>query len=424
MTTKKPSVTKNIIWSSAGSIIDLGCQWLISILVVRLCSSFDAAGVLSLATAIYGIFHPVAQYRMYTFHLSDIHRDYSLGEYIGFNIITCLIALIGCAGYAVLTTSSNYLPTIFLYCLYRLLKVSIDVLHAEDQRNDRMDYIGVSLALQGVASVLAFIAIFGTTSNLNAALIGMSLAVAGVGLLYDLRKTKQFDKLGAKISGGRARNLLIKCLPIVLASLACSLTPAIPRQCLLNVQGENALGIYASIAAPIAIIQMGANYVYYPLLGYFAQRWDSKDRTTFYSLLVQVTIGMLAVGVGCIFILKIFGAQLLSVLFGPEITSHLDLVNPMIACSITTAYMWFINDLLVSLRLFKWTVLGSLTSLILAITTTNPAVQTFGMNGVSYTLLISYASGVCVMIASLIIANYTSRKHSRSANASAKNDID
>ena len=42
---------KNMLWNSAGSIVYLGCQWLITVLVVRLTVGYDAAGLLSLLAA-------------------------------------------------------------------------------------------------------------------------------------------------------------------------------------------------------------------------------------------------------------------------------------------------------------------------------------------------------------------------------------
>lgn len=413
MTSTKLSARRNIIWSSLGSIVDLGCQWLITILIVRLSSSYEASGIYSLATAIYGIFHPIAQYRMYTFHLSDIKREYSAGEYLAFNFITCGIALFGCLIYSFATAPSEHLLSIVLYSTYRLVKVTIDVLHAEDQRNERMDYIGISLAAQGALSVVVFIALFSITQNLNIALIFMTLAVAAVGLYYDAPKTAIFDSLTIAIKWDKARHLLLFCLPIVAASLACSINPAIPKQYLLVSQGEESLGVYAAISAPVAIIQMGVNYVYYPLLGYFAQYWNDKLRGNFYKLLFKVTSIMICVGVFCSLGMAMFGGTLLSVILGPSIVEYLDLIFPMIACSLATAYMWFINDLLVSIRMFKWTTIGSLFSLFPTLLLTKPLVDSYGMNGVSLVLLASCTCAIATMLFAIGATQFRAKRSYR-----------
>ena len=43
---KPLSIKQNMLWNSFGSITYLACQWLITILVVRLSSGYEAAGTL------------------------------------------------------------------------------------------------------------------------------------------------------------------------------------------------------------------------------------------------------------------------------------------------------------------------------------------------------------------------------------------
>ena len=63
---KEVSLKRGMVVNSIGSLTGLGCQWLITIVVVRLANGFDDAGLYSLAMSVYGIFGPLAQYRMYT----------------------------------------------------------------------------------------------------------------------------------------------------------------------------------------------------------------------------------------------------------------------------------------------------------------------------------------------------------------------
>ena len=66
---KKPaelSIGRNMLWNSAGSLTYLALQWAITIVIVRLSSGYDAAGVLALAMTVFNVFSPLAIYRMYT----------------------------------------------------------------------------------------------------------------------------------------------------------------------------------------------------------------------------------------------------------------------------------------------------------------------------------------------------------------------
>lgn len=46
------SLRNNIFWNTAGNIIYLICQWLLSVVVVRISGSYADAGVLTLVTSI------------------------------------------------------------------------------------------------------------------------------------------------------------------------------------------------------------------------------------------------------------------------------------------------------------------------------------------------------------------------------------
>lgn len=391
-----------MLWSTFGSAVDLICQWLISVVIVRITASFSDAGSYALATSIYGIVHPIAQYKMYTYHLSDVKGELRCGEYLSFNFLTCGLAFLVCLIYSLFTTTLSSLSTILLYALYRLIKVTIDVLHAENQRNGRMDYIGISLALQGCFSLTGFSLLYLFTKSLLLALFGMSASVLAVGLFYDRRRTTSLASINLGISLGKAKKLALQCLPVVLGGIACSLSPAIPKQLLQQFNGDAALGVYASVSAPVAIIQMGANYIYYPLLGYFANYFSNGETRRFNKLLVAVTIGIAGCGVVCVAALNLVGPALLEILFGNEIVDYSYLLAPVIVCSLTTAYMWFLTDLLVSVRGLNLTVAGNALGLVAILVSSYPLIDNYGMNGVSYAMLVSYAISTLFLLIGLL----------------------
>lgn len=62
-----------MMWSSVGSLTRLGCNYLVSsVLVVRLAAGFDAAGMLALAMAIANLVNPIADFRLRTVQVTDV----------------------------------------------------------------------------------------------------------------------------------------------------------------------------------------------------------------------------------------------------------------------------------------------------------------------------------------------------------------
>lgn len=402
MEDKQLSIGANMLWNSFGSMVNLACQWLITIAIVRMGAGYEAAGIFSLAMSVYNIFAPIAQFRMYTYQITDVNKENSTGEYLAFRVITNGAALVLCMVYSLVTCDSGSLPAIFLYAVYKSICLIIDVFHACDQRNRRMDIIGQSLALQGLISLGLFILIFSATKSLEVALIAMSTGVTLIGLLFDWPKVRQFGAIHLGISKTKAKYLVLRCLPIVLASIAAAAAPSIPRQYLAIVSGDDALGIYAAAAAPVALIQTGASYIYNPLLGYFSELYFKNKRDEFIRLLLKATLGIVMLGFVCSAGVLIFGRSILVLVYGAKMEEYAFLMYPLVALALITGYMWFINDLLMAIRNFRGTVIGNLASLVVSITGLS-MINIFGMEGVTYLCIASSIAGVGTMFLALLI---------------------
>lgn len=402
MTDKELSVKQNMLWNSAGSLINLGCQWLMTVLIVRVAGGYSEAGIFSLAMSVYGIFSPIAQYRMYTYQISDVRKENSPGEYLSFRVLTCGIALALCMVYSFATCSSDAWLAIFLYGLYKSIALTIDVFHACDQTHHRMDYIGKSLAMQGSATLFVFLAALSVSGSLELSLLCMTVVLVVIGLLYDRPRTCRLEPVHFGISRNKAATLLKVCFVVVVAGVVASATPSLPRQYLASAMGNEMLGVYASVAAPVAIIQMGASYIYNPLLGYFSERYYDGDRSGFVSLLIKSTAGIALVGIICAIALAFLGESLLAFVYGDSIRNYIYLLQPLIAFAVLTGYLWFINDLLICLRSFKGTFAGCIVAFIVAIGTMIPLVDLLGPNGVTVAGLLSNMSGIAVMLVVLI----------------------
>lgn len=395
------SLKRNMLWNSAGSMFYLGCQWLITVLVVRLSLGFDAAGLFSLATSVVGTFGTLANYKIGTYQVSDIKREYSFSEYLGFRGLTLILAFIACLIYAFATCPLYSIVTVVLYFLYKAIGLLIDILHGENQLNRRMDYIGKSFILQGAVSIAAFMLVFVPTQSLNAAIMGMTLGVLLVLLFFDRRKTSQFQSFEVSLSKDKAIKLLKTSLPAVIASVAASAIFTVPKQYLLSVSGDAALGIYSSIAAPALIVQMGAQYLYVPLLDVFPKKYFNEGPAAFNSLLKRTVFSIVFVAALCCVVLLFLGEPLLALVFGDSIRPYVYLLQPVLISTIMTAFLWFFGDLLITIRDFKANFIGNVLAFVSVIPLSIICINLWDMNGVSIAGALACALGVAYLFFAL-----------------------
>ena len=132
---------------------------------------------------------------------------------------------------------------------------------------------------------------------------------------------------------------------------------------------------------------------------YFA-RGEAKN---FNMLLVKTTATIALVGLGATFAVIIFGEPLLVFLYGESIREYTYLMIPMVPFAVITGYMWFINDLLISVREFHGSTVGGVLSLLAALAVMFPLIDHFGMNGVTFTGMLSCAMSLAAMMLFLLL---------------------
>lgn len=411
MTTKQLSIKTNVLWNSIGSLTYLGCQWLITVFVVRLSSGYDDAGLLSLAMAVVSFFNTLANYKMGTYQVSDIDHENTLGEYLGFRCLMLGISFVLCVVYSLISCPLYAVITIALYYFFMAVGLVIDVLHGTDQQNRRMDYIGISFIIRGFLILGAFLFTYGISTSLNLAIISMTLASVLVLLLYDIPRTAQFEKVYFFITRQKFWFFLKNSFPVVVASLASSAVFTIPKQYLVMTLGESALGIYSSVAALALIVQMSATYLYVPLLDLLPRLFFKESVSNFSRLLLRTTALIIGATAIIAIILIFLGMPLLSFLFGESIVPYVYLLQPVLLSTATTAFLWFYGDTLIALRDFKTYFIGNFVAFVMVIPASVVCVNYWGMNGVSFAIAIACACGIVVLIYGIVCKIKQQRKN-------------
>lgn len=399
---KNPSLKYCMLINSIGSLFYFGCQWLTTILVVRLSGSFEAAGNLAIAMSIANIFTPFALFRMRTYQVSDINNSVTTSQYMGFRILTCSIAMIVCLMYSYFTCSLDCFPSIFLFLIFKFIEQIADVLNGLDQKEGRLDLAGISLLARGVVSIAAFVVILLLTKSLETALLGEIISTTIIVFFFDIQQSRRFDQILPKYDFEIFNKLFRECAVVVIASVAAGAVMTVPKQYLGNSLGSTILGIYSSIASPLAIIQLGASYMYSPLLGTFSSKYLSHNFKSFRKLLCKITVAIILLAIIASIVFIPISPLCLNLLFGKGTDAYCYLVLPMIACSALTGYYLFSSDLLLSIREVKINSLSGFLTMLVAVPASIIFINAFGMNGVNFAGIFAYTTGGLINLITVI----------------------
>ena len=184
--------------------------------------------------------------------------------------------------------------------------------------------------------------------------------------------------------------------------MAASAILTVPKQYLAVTSGDAALGIYASVAAPALVIQMGAQYLYSPLLDVFPRLFFEGNSKGFLVLLSKTVLGIIGVTIMCSAALQLVGEWVLDLLFGSGIVPYVYLLQPIVVSTAATAFLWFFGDLLVTLRRFWAYFIGNAVALLSVVPLTFVCVDMWDMNGVSFAGAGACMAGVLVLLGFLV----------------------
>ena len=398
MTEKKLSIQSSIFWNTVGSMFYLACQWLITVLVVRL-SGVETAGILSLCMSVCNIWYCIAVYGMRNFQVSDTLNRYSHGSYIFSRLISCGIAGIGCLLYT-LAMPYDLITTIciLLYFLYKCSESVFDVYAGIFQKSWRLDLAGKSLLLRGVLTIGSFCILLPVTDNLPVTLAGMAVVCLTAILLYDIPKARKIASVKLDCRIPEVKHLFIECFPLVVYTFLSTAIGSIPKLFLERISGSYDLGVYSSVATPTLIIQMGATYIFNPFVTLFAERYTQKDYHGFLSILKKCTLAVFGIAIAGVLGGKLLGVWGLNLLYGPEIAAYVKLLITLILCTILTAFSWLLCGVLTATRQFRGLVIANILAVISSIIFSPVLEKYFSMQGASMALALATILEIIVLL--------------------------
>ena len=391
---------RNVFWNTFGTVVYLAAQWLTTILIVRITNNYEDAGLYSLAMSVSNVFYMIAIYNVRNFQVSDINEEYKNEDYVFHRVAVMTIALVTCILFVVITYSDKYtMGVLIFYMVYRLGESYVDVLHGIDQRLDRLDIVGKSYMMRGIIMLITFSICEIITGNILITIIAMSICSFIAISLYDVRQTHRIAIIPFKIELDKIKKLFIICFPLLIYGIALNMQASIPRIITEKLLGKELLGYYASVATPAVIVQSFASVIFAPFITTFTRYYQEKNLHAFKSLAIKM-LGF-CVGLGFVaywgsFFLGDFVLD--KILYaGKGIGSYCYLLDTTMICTALVAIIWFIAILLTidrgNLLLSISAIVGVIAEIILGYY----LIDRYNLDGINWSLIISYLIVIIVM---------------------------
>lgn len=350
----------NILWNTLGNIFYLGCQWLLSVVVVRISGNYADAGVLTLAISVTNIFATLAAFSVRNYQVSDISEKYTQSDYISHRIITCSTAVVLCA---VFTLISGYrlgtALSIIAYMLLRTVEAFADVFHGILQKQWRLDVVGRSCIYRGVILLATFTLAYQRLGRLSTAIFLATALTAAVFLLYDLQAVHKISDITCQFRWRKVLALSRDCLPVLGYSLFLNAIVLTARFFIERYHGEEMLGYYGSVSTIAVIVQTASNLILTPLNVTISEYYAQGKRREIRGLCGRVALLFGALTGAALAVASGGGEFGLTLLFGESISPYAYLLIPTIFASCLTGFVWFLGMLLTIMRQMKSLIMGA-----------------------------------------------------------------
>jgi O-antigen/teichoic acid export membrane protein len=416
------SLRANFVWTLIGNAVYSGCQWAILMLLAKL-GSPEMVGEFALGLAVATPVIMLANLNLRSVLTTDVRRRLDFGHYLGFRLATSVLALLIIAVIVLVAGHARQAALVILMvAVAQLMEAVSDVFYGLFQLRDRMDRIAISMIARGPLSLIAMgLIVFATGSVLWGA-CGLAAARLAVLLLYDIPAASRSELVsGASLKPRYDRaaqwTLFRSSLPLGIVALLVSLNSNVPRYFIQGSLGERGLGIFSAIAFLLSSGNLVVAALGQAAFVRLATHYARAEMHEFKLLLLRL-LGIGAVlGVGGIVVARLFGAEILSILFRPEYAREADeLVWLMVAAAI--GYLGqFIGYAMTAARYFSSQI--PLFVVVVAASAASSAwlVPRYGLSGAIFALLISM---VVQVAGSLIVLYHGIRRQSISIAQAAE----
>lgn len=322
------SLRSNFSWTLAGNVVYSACQWGMIVLLARLAGP-GVLGRLAFALALTAPVFMLAGLQLRAVQATDARQEYLFGHYLALRIVTTIAALIATVLVAcLLRRGADVVVVICAVAVSKALESISDVFYGLLQQHERMDRIGMSMIVRGLASLVAFALTMLWTRSLPWSVAAMSGVWALVLVTYDVRSGRLVlasapgDTLRPVFHIRVLRQLGVIALPLGIVMMLVSLNTNIPRYAIERRLGESDLGVFAALAALLVAGNTVVGALGQSASPRLAKHYAAADLRAFRTLLAKLLAMGAAIGLAGLAVAILGGRWLLATIYGPQFAGH------------------------------------------------------------------------------------------------------
>ncbi|HEV8046440.1 MAG TPA: hypothetical protein VGP35_01835 [Terriglobales bacterium] len=310
-------------WSFVGWVGYAGCQWLMLSVMAKL-GNPTVVGRFAFALALCAPMFMFTNLNLRVVQSTDALSEYNFSDYVALRLFGSSVALLAIGATSLfLKLPRTGLVVVLLVALFKFLESFGDLVAGLLQKFEKLDRAAIALLLRGTISIGAFAVTFAMWRSLPVSLIAWVACAALVIVAYDFRmarKLASFEGVRLGLHWPQLRSLAVTSLPLGMVSAITSFSTNIPRYTIQHVLSIADLGIFASIAYPVAAATIISNSLGQSALARLSRLFAEGRIKEFQRLVIKLVMFGAGLGLLALILVLACGNSLLAVLYTPEYT--------------------------------------------------------------------------------------------------------
>lgn len=311
---------KNYIWNIIGTSLNSFISLFFLVFVTRI-NGIDDAGVFSFAYTISFVIQTISLFGGRIYLVSDTRNEFSYSTYYTSKYITSLLAILAAIIFCVANEyDSIKFALIILFTFTRCIESFADAIYGIFQKNDRLDYVGISLFIKSITGLFVFVGIDFIFKNIILASISVLVVNIILHLFYDMILIKKFWNPTYKFEN--IFSLLNKTKYLFLFNTITMIIVNVPRIIADNTLEKSEIGIFGILMMIPTIMTMIGQFLVQPVVLTMSTHVSKKDDKSVNRTIKKLITIILAFTLVCIFGAIFLGPPILHLLYGLDFEQY------------------------------------------------------------------------------------------------------
>lgn len=401
------SIQSNFSWQLAGNVVLAISQWGILVVLAKI-GNPHMIGQFTFGLAVTAPVIFFTNMSLSKVLSTDTSHMYEFRDYFGLRIVMNILAVtIVVMILIIIGLDLQQALIVFVIGISKVVESTSNIFHGLYQKNERMDYTGISYMIKGPTSLCAMGIFLWLTNSLLIAVTALSMSWLLILIVYEFPLGRRFGSIRPRFITSNFRKLLTLSFPLGIVALLLSLIPNIPRYFIEYFLGSEALGYFAAIVYIMAAYSTIINALGESIIPRLAHFYSNSYIKQYQSLIMKVLLVVIGISLGSIVGVFYFGKFVLTILYDSSYVAYSQLLFQLMIAALFISMSTIIEYGITAARIFRLQTVLFTMMLIIKITLSYYFISRWGLEGSAYTIILW---SICQLIGSSLIYLYAIRK--------------